>query len=258
MAATPEPSGQLLVETEVLAVAAPAAAVRRVTLGAAEFVGLPTAGADEFLGLLMPPTGQGLVLPDPDRVDIRAAVAELPEHARPALRWYTVRRHDDVAGTIDVDIVTHGTSGPGSAWALTVRPGDRVGVRQCGALFLPGDSDRICFVVDETAAPGLAAIMERHDLGPDCRIIVETPDLAHLTPLPWHPGLTVLTRHDRTPGEVARAALADADATAFDYFYLCGESDLAASCRRLLVSGRGVARRQVLFSGYWKLGQARV
>lgn len=257
MAATPVARGHRLVEAQVIAVTSPAASVRRITLRAAEFVGLECVGADEYFGLLMPGGSGQLVLPDAERFNIRAAVAEIPEGDRPVLRWYTVRRHDPGAGTVDVDIVTHGTDGPGSAWALGAAPGDRVGFRQCGALFLPGAASRLCFVVDETAAPGLAAILEAHDLDPDCRIIVETPDVAHLTPLPWHPGLTVVTRDGAAPGERALGLLRELDTTSYDYFYLCGESDLAAACRRLLVTERGVVKQQVLFSGYWKLGQAR-
>lgn len=258
MAATPEPRGHRLFEAEVVDVDSPAAAVRRITLAAPEFARLDTAGADEYFGLLMPGPSGDLVLPDPERPNIRAAVAELPEAIRPVLRWYTIRRHNAAAGTVEVDIVTHGTGGPGSAWALTVRPGARVGFRQCGALYLPTGTGPACFVVDETGAPGLAAIMERHDLDADCRVIVETSDPAHLTPLPWHPGLSIVTRDGGSPGDAALAALTDLDTSAFDYFYLCGESDLAASCRRLLVTGRGVPKQRVLFSGYWKLGQARV
>ena len=258
MAPMPESAGHRLFDAEVVAVGTPSPSVRRITLGAGEFAGYGTVGADEYFGLLMPGPSGRLTLPDPDRVNIRAAVADLPEEDRPVLRWYTVRRHDPAAGTVDVDIVTHGTAGPGSAWALGAAPGDRVGFRQCGALFLPGDATRLCFVVDETAAPGLAAIMESRDLDADCRIIVETTDLAHLTPLPWHPGLTVVCREGAAPGERARALLAEIDVTDYHYFYLCGESDLAASCRRLLVTERGVDRQRVLFSGYWKLGQARV
>ncbi|MHA6523881.1 siderophore-interacting protein [Tessaracoccus sp. G1721] len=258
MAAMPESVGHRLFEAEVVAVGSPSVSVRRITLNAEEFAGYGTVAADEFFGLLMPGPSGRLVLPDPDRVNIRAAVADLPEEDRPVLRWYTVRRHDPAARTVTVDIVTHGTAGPGSAWALEAAPGDRVGFRQCGALFLPGAATRLCFVVDETAAPGLAAIMESRDLDPNCRIIVETSDPAHLTPLPWHPGLTVVSRDGAAPGDRALALLRELDTSSFDYFYLCGESDLAASCRRLLVTERGVDRQLVLFSGYWKLGQARV
>lgn len=258
MASVPESVGHRLIEAEVVAVGSPVPSVRRITLRAEGFVGLRFAGADEYFGLLIPGPSGRLVLPDPDRLDIRAAVAEIPDEDRPALRWYTVRRHDPVAGTVDVDIVTHGTSGPGSAWALSATPGDRVGFRQCGALFLPGNASRLCFVVDETAAPGLCAILESRDLDADCRLIVGASDPAHLTPLPWHPGLSVVSRDGAAPGRRALALLRQLDTSAFDYFYLCGESDLAAACRRHLVSERGVDRHSVLFSGYWKLGQARV
>ncbi len=255
MAELPEPAGQALFPATVAQVGEPAKAVRRITLHAPEFASLELAGPDEYFGLLMPGPRGDLELPERDRLNIRAAVAALPEERRPVLRWYTIRSLDPAAASIDVDIVTHGESGPGSAWASRTVPGDRVGFRQCGALFMPPRSGRACIVGDETSAPAVAAILERYGLS-ESRIIVEIPDEDHLTPLPEHPGLWIV-RRSGLPGERALDALRDEDAARFDYFYLCGESRLATSCRRHLVRERGIDKHRIVFSGYWKLGQAR-
>lgn len=255
LAELPKPAGQALFPATVVKVSEPAKAVRRVTLQAPEFASLKLTGPDEYFGLLMPGPGGQFEMPGHDRLNIRAAVAALPADRRPVLRWYTVRALDPAAASIDVDIVTHGESGPGSAWALRTVPGDLVGFRQCGALFVPPRSGRACIVADETSAPAVAAVLERHGLD-ESRIIVEIPDEDHLTPLPEHPGLWIVRRYGR-PGERALDALRDEDATRFDYFYLCGESGLATSCRRHLVRECGIDKRRIVFSGYWKLGQAR-
>ena len=76
-------------------------------------------------------------MPNADKVNVRTAVAQIPEAQRPEMRWYTVRALRPEAAEIDVDIVVHGDSGPGSAWALRAAPGDRVGFRASGSS-LPG------------------------------------------------------------------------------------------------------------------------
>ena len=108
--------------------------VRRITLHAPEFGQFTPSGPDEYFALLFPARpGQDLVMPNADKVNVRTAVAQIPEPQRPEMRWYTVRALRPEVGEIDVDIVVHGDSGPGSAWALRAAPGDRVGFRASGS-----------------------------------------------------------------------------------------------------------------------------
>ncbi len=104
--------------------------VRRITFQAPEFGQYTPSGPDEYFALIFPARpGQAVVMPNADRVNVRTTVAQIPEAQRPQMRWYTVRALRPDAGEIDVDIVVHGDSGPGSAWALRAAPGDRVGFR---------------------------------------------------------------------------------------------------------------------------------
>src|SRR5690606_2445770 len=90
---------------------------RRITFTAPEFADFAVTGADEYFGLLIPHPTAGLVMPDAERYDTRAAVHKLPEHERPELRWYTVRAHRPALAEIDVDFVIHEHTGPGTRWA---------------------------------------------------------------------------------------------------------------------------------------------
>ncbi|MBD3783660.1 MAG: siderophore-interacting protein [Micrococcales bacterium] len=237
--------------------------MRRFVCEAPELRDFVPCGPDEYVGLLMPPAGAPLVLPDPGPVNVRASVAALPDATRPALRWYTIREHDPVRGRVDVDVVTHGDSGPGSAWACRARPGDPVGLRASGALYRGFEvGGRQVLVADETAVPSVAAVLDAwggaddaRDHGVEVHVEVADPavldayDLgdAHVHVRTGAPGSAVVPALDlelsRRPGAIA-------------YGWACGEASLAAATRRVLVR-HGAARRSVFFCAYWKLGRPR-
>ncbi|MFC7490337.1 MULTISPECIES: siderophore-interacting protein [unclassified Knoellia] len=247
-------------EMTVAAVSDLGGGMRRITFSAEEFANFRLVGCDEYFGLLMPRRGAALTLPDGSRENVRAAIADMPEAERPDLRWYTIRAHHAVNRTIDVDIVTHGDSGPGSAWACAAQVGDRVGFRSGGALFRGHECDGpVLFVADETALPALAAIVDAHPTVLDrATFHVEVSDEAILAAYPLGGAeVTVHVRTDGIPGSVVLPALRDAQLGKLDYAWLCGESGMVTEGRRHLVKSVGVDRRQVLFSGYWKLGQER-
>ena len=98
--------------------------LRRLTFAAEEFRTFTPQGCDEYFGLLTPPPGRALVMPDPAALNARRAVGRIPEDVRPDLRWYTVAEHRPSVGEIDVDVVVHDHAGPAGTWARTARPGD--------------------------------------------------------------------------------------------------------------------------------------
>ncbi|HEY9367379.1 siderophore-interacting protein [Streptomyces sp.] len=106
----------------------------RVTLGGADLAGFALAGPDQQVKLFFPrPEGTTPVLPEHgadggDGSDVMrwyAAYAAIPEERRPWMRSYTLRAHDPVAGTVDVDFHLHTgvDEGPAARWARTARPG---------------------------------------------------------------------------------------------------------------------------------------
>lgn len=269
MAEVAERTGHVQHEMAVTAVLDLNPAARRITFAAPELRDFTLAAPDEFFGLIFPLDGGELTMPDPERTNVRAAIADLPGEERPGLRWYTVRAHRPAAGEIDVDIITHGTDGPGSAWTLSAQVGDRVGFRSGGGLYRGFEHDGAqLLVADETAVPALAAVLDERDrrgLGSDrLRMHVEVPRLEVLDGMGLDRRVAAgeIRVHDRgsaAPGSSVVAALeADPTATAdLDYAWLCGESGLATGVRRHLVKDLGMDKHRVLFSGYWKLGAAR-
>ncbi|WP_010542184.1 siderophore-interacting protein [Dietzia alimentaria] len=265
MADVAERDGQAQFEATVARVRELNPVMRRITLAAPEFTRYSLVGPDEYFGLLMPGADGQLHMPDANRVNVRAAIAEMPQEAQPGLRWYTIRELRCSQGEIDVDIVTHGDTGPGSVWATTVDVGDRVGFRSGGALYTTYDARRQLLVADETAVPALLAILEErgrrglHGLGEGVTAHVEAPSAAALAGTGLPAEITVHERGDAAPGTAVLAALtADASATSdVDYAWVCGESGLATSLRRHLVQEVGMDKKAVTFSGYWKVGAAR-
>lgn len=247
-------------EMTVAAVSDLGGGMRRITFSAEEFGDFRLVGCDEYFGLLMPQPGAPLTLPDGSRENVRAAIADMPEAERPNLRWYTIRAHHAINRTIDVDIVTHGDSGPGSAWACAAQVGDTVAFRSGGALFRGHEGDGpMVLVADETALPALASIVDAHPAVLDrATLHVEVADKAILAAYPFDGAdVTVHVRTDGIPGSAVLPALRGADLGKVTYAWICGESGMVTEGRRHLVKVVGVDRRQVLFSGYWKLGQER-
>ena len=251
-------------EATVVAVTELGGGMRRVTCAAEGLRTFVPCGPDEYVGLLMPPSGRALVMPDAAAADVRASVAGIPDADRPALRWYTIRDHDPVLGQVDLDIVTHGDSGPGSAWTRRARPGDPVGIRAGGAIYRGLDAPgRQVLVADETAVPSVAAILDAWGGAADARdhgveVHLEVADAAVLASYE----LGDASVHLRTgrPGDAVVAgldrALADRPGPV-RYAWACGEAGLVARARRTLLH-RGAEREAVTYCGYWKVGRPRV
>lgn len=231
--------------------------MRRLTLTAPEFADYAPNGPDEYLGLMMPrDDSRDLRLPADDADNIRAAVAGLPEEDRPDLRWYTLRAHRPEAREIDVDFVVHGDEGPGTRFARRAAVGSRLGVRECTALYAPEADARTRVIVgDETAIPAIARILE---VGGDAgaRVFIEVGDNADRQPL--GDAVTWVSRGEDRPGSRLIDAVQRAELpTRIDYAWVCGERLAVQEIRRLLVQ-RGVPKGRITFSGYWRLGEARL
>lgn len=229
--------------------------VRRFTFVAPQFRTYRSNGPDEYFGLMIPRDGH-LTMPDPDEANLRRAVHAIDPVHRPELRWYTLREVRRETGEADVDIVLHGDAGPGTAWASNARVGDELGFRQGTALYLAPGHGHELLIADETGAPALAAILDQHP-GRARTVLVEVPDPAHLSPLPIDVDAHVVVRGDRAPGEAALETLRELDLPALEYAWICGEHRLATGIRKHLVGEREVHRKSVMFSSFWKVGEAR-
>lgn len=245
----------------VTAVADLTPAFRRVTIAAPEIVDVTLMGPDEYVGLFMPPPGEELRMPDDVGLNPRSSLSGLAEGVRPDLRWYTVRDLRVEQAEIDIDIVSRGHDGPGARWIRRVRPGDSVGVRFQTAPYGSAPTfGRHVLIADETGLPGMLAILHRHRNDADRRFtaIVEVPSEDHLLPGVQDADIAVVIRGDAEPGSALAAELPTLELGEIDYGWVCAEARTAALGRRHLVKDRGTGRRQVMSSGFWKVGRERL
>ncbi|WP_462418304.1 siderophore-interacting protein [Kytococcus sp. Marseille-QA3725] len=127
---------------------------------------------------------------------------ELPDDQRNTFRTYTPSAVRREAGELDVDVAVHGDSAPGSAWALTVRPGDPVmvwgpdatvaGHEGVGVDWTPGRAERFLLAGDETALPAIVNILRTLPEGATGQAFLEVPGAGDVRELTAPSGIEVV------------------------------------------------------------------
>lgn len=275
----------------------------RLTFGGADVAAMKTAAPDQRIKIFFPDS-EG----HPSALPITAQWLSIYKSVEPALRapmrTYTIRHMRADQAEVDVDFVLHGETGPASRWALHAQPGDKVQIAAPNRAFAgdpggyewkpPAQADRVLLIVDETALPAVAGILEdlagRHN-PPQTEAFIEVPSRADRIALASWPRLRLewLARdaagrplagelmvdaaqraaipvHEIADGG-APSVLKDIDidseilwekaapqSGAF-YGWIAGESGAVMAIRRLLIKERGLDRRSLNLMGYWRQGK---
>ncbi|MFC6012283.1 siderophore-interacting protein [Nocardia lasii] len=234
------------------------------------FVGDPPfplidAGPDQCTKVLFPPgPDQPVTLPPRETTDTEITwyrrYLAMPDELRPPMRTYTIRAQRPELNELDIDFVLHpGHAGPGSDWAATAAPGDEVGLLYPAHVLYcpPPEAQWQLLIGDETALPAIAAIIERLPTDTPVHAFIEVTDSAdHLrfadantTHIEW------VHRGNRPRGEAVLAALRTAHLPEGPpYAWISGEADLVKHTRRHLITDRGIDKRTITFTGYWRQG----
>jgi NADPH-dependent ferric siderophore reductase len=237
----------------------------RVTLGGEELAGFPGGGPDQRIKLFFPAAGQRR--PAMPRASSGGPVWP-PGQPRPVIRTYTVRRFDPSVGELDVDFVLHEGHGPAAAWAEGAEPGDFVGVSDPGGRYRPDPTAAAHLVIgDESALPAIATVLEAlaapppRGAGPDVpiEVFVEVANAAEEQPLPTGPTTRAhwLHRGNRGPGEPLVEAVTSSSAPcgpepARCQAWLSAEAGAVREIRAHLLDERGLSRRMIYATGYWR------
>ncbi|WJY67328.1 siderophore-interacting protein [Corynebacterium auris] len=243
--------------------------LHRLTFTAEAFADYPLSGPDEYFGLLMPKPGRPFRPFSFSGINIRAAVATMPEETRPDLRWYTIRNLDSARKLIDVDVVTHGDTGPGSRWIRQARPGDTAGMFTCPALWTPPTSSQL-LVADASALPALRHILAYQQANAP-RALARTHAVAVVTsPEEIEDGLaeqwgevlaslTVIEAPKTAETEATLSALRDSfgEKQPPRSVWVSGEGALTKSVRTLAVKEWGLPPSDVVWVPFWFHGKAR-
>ncbi|MFB6441669.1 siderophore-interacting protein [Streptomyces sp. NPDC056411] len=232
---------------------------------------------DQQLKLLFPRPGQSTPrLPEAsaggDAMRWYQAYLALPEDERPWMRSYTVRSYDPQRHWLTVDFVLHGAagpdgpagapeSGPATRWAAAAAVGDtlaRYGPSADYARPLPtASADWLLLAGDETALPAIGSLVESLPPGTRALACIEVDGAADEQTFTTRADLTVHWVHrDGAPPGGGEALPAAVRALSFPagapFVWLAGEAGTVRTLRRHLVAQRGLDKRQIDFTGYWR------
>ncbi|WFF42469.1 siderophore-interacting protein [Salinicola endophyticus] len=173
------------------------------------------------------------------------------------MRTYSVRRQREDA--IEVDFVLHADGGPAANWARNARPGDIIEIAGPGPVKrVAEDADWYLLVGDMTALPAIAANLERLPPQAVGEVIIEVISEADIQPLTAPPGMRISWRIESHPGRDSEGLLRAVSELAWRPgkagIWIACEFSAMRRLRRHLLDERGVDKREMYLSSYWKYG----
>ena len=178
---------------------------------------------------------------------------------KPLLRSYTIRAFDCERRELTLDFVDHGDTGPASAWASQAQPGDAATVRGPGEKKLADPAaDWFILAGDMSALPALAVNLEQ--LPRDARgyAVIEILSEEDKQEVAAPDGVEVhwLINPDN---ETENTLLADAVKSldwlpGTPYPWFAGEFNTMRLIRRYFRDEKGIDKRAMYVSSYWKIG----
>src|SRR5580692_866611 len=176
-----------------------------------------------------------------------------------ARRHYTIRRFDAAETRLEIDFVLHGRS-PATNWARRAAIGDEItadGPR--GRTSVRGDADWRLFTGDETALPGIAAMIESLPAGEHAIAFIEVAGPEDEQPIETAARLDLTWLHRAGPPRAPSLGLMEALTTfqlppGVGQACIIGETSTVRAQRQGLIA-RGLAKEQIAAEGYWRPGR---
>ena len=211
---------------------------------------------DEYVRVLIPPTGAALALPE---IDDTWNITYPEGAVEPDFRVYTISDHRVVDGQtqIDLDIALH-DEGVGSDWARACRPGDQVGLIEPHGLYAaPADVAWQLLVADITGLPAAARILR--GLSPEQKAVVHLviTDPGDEIPLPSAADVDLtwqVVAKDTDICEALEKAVTTRDLPDADrYVWLAGEARSSRAVRKHLRRELKWPQADFYTCGYWQI-----
>jgi NADPH-dependent ferric siderophore reductase len=186
-------------------------------------------------------------------------VLSLPTLGGTARRHYTIRRFDRPEQRLDIQFVLHGDS-PATRWAAGAQIGETIvaqGPR--GRTTVSGEADWRLFAGDETALPGITAMIESLPAGERAFAIVEVAGPEDEQAIETAAELDIRWLH-RTGRRTAPSWPLIEALEAFELppgvgqACVIGETATVRAQRQGLIA-RGLAKTQIAAEGYWRPGR---
>lgn len=224
--------------------------MQRVTLGGDDLSDFPAGQESAHIKLMIPNDDQSF-----------SEFLEMLENGSKALprRTYTVRHHRTDAGEMDVDFVVHDGGGPACAWALGAKAGDFIGVGGPGPIKQPvSGADWFLFGADMAAIPAAAAALEALPHDAVGHAVFEITGDDDIQPMNAPAGIKLhwLVHADpHTSSEQQLEFFRSLDwPKGTPGIFVAGESGAVSLLRKYLINERGLDKRTMYISAYWKIG----
>ncbi|MEM8940938.1 MAG: siderophore-interacting protein [Pseudomonadota bacterium] len=178
---------------------------------------------------------------------------------KPLRRTYTIRRFDPSLRHLTLDFVDHGDGGPASAWVRRAQPGDDITIAGPGAKKLVDNTaDWFLIAGDMSALPAISVNLAQlpdkargyaliEIVGEEDRIDIKVPagiDLQWIVnPRSDEPNVPLIERLRSVEWLAGQP-----------YVWFAGEFSAMRQVRRYIRDERGVPRKSMYLSCYWKLG----
>ncbi|PQP42199.1 siderophore-interacting protein [Mycolicibacterium austroafricanum] len=174
-------------------------------------------------------------------------------HPESGCRSYSIRRRDGAHITIDVMLHTHG---PGTRWASTAAPGDRVGLDHARSWYRPSaGTEWQLLVSDLSGMPAAARILEELPEDTVAILLIEIAADEDLGYLPQRSGVTVIPRvgtgNGYAPSTLASSVQNLDLPTGRGYCWFAGEAAESRAVRKY-VRSLGWTIDQYDITGYWR------
>ncbi len=224
--------------------------MQRVTLGGSDLADFPGEQESAHIKLFLPEAGQSS---EEFGRQVQSGSKAITR------RTYTVRHHRPDALELDIDFVVHEGGGPACDWALRAGPGDIIGVAGPGPIKAPDrESDWFLFGADMAAIPAAAAALEALPQDAVGHAVFEITSDDDIQPVSAPPGIMIHWLVHEDP-HVSSAQQLEFFRT-LDWptgqpgVFVAGESGAVAGLRSYLIKERGLDKRKMYISAYWKIG----
>jgi NADPH-dependent ferric siderophore reductase len=184
----------------------------------------------------------------------------MSKEIRPVVRTYTHRGIDLNTNEIWIDFVVHGDEGPASAWAVSAKKGDVLGVlMKDGKTELYTEAENYLLVADATGIPVVSAILE--DMLPTAKgtCIIEVHSEENEQQLQTQANVSFIWLHNEHPERGSRLAEVVKQQPLPEtsrFGYVAAELTTVKEIRQYLRKEKGWLQEELSAFSYWKAGVA--
>lgn len=198
--------------------------------------------------------------PDDQESGYVKLMLEGEDDSKPVLRSYTIRAFSAENRELTLDFVDHGDSGPASAWARRAAPGDPAVVRGPGEKKLADpDADWFLLAGDMSALPALAVNLEQLPAQARGYALIEVLTEADRQEIEVPGGVDVrwiVNENNEQENTILADAIRDLEwLPGTPYPWFAGEFNTMRLVRRYFRDEKGIDKRAMYVSSYWKIGE---